>query len=301
MLASTPTRTRSTPNGLTCFQSHVPFGCERCPITEVQILVGTADVLRFVTHGAVLCPRCGGRVDMRDQFAHFPVFGHPEGLFGLQTWVTTREIPATTHPQVLIWDVGLDLPYAGRIVYANVTNAGSGPLDEMPSLMLWSQSPHAPWSTSFRFHIPAGGERGISLLVVVKPDDPPLPFPLEIALQAVDAFHRNQFGVAAIMLAASVEASLRPRIEELYAARRVQLPGDIAFASLLERARLLLDPQPGPQLVGGLRELAQVGRNAAAHGHATNLTREQVASWMVDVAATYEWVQQARPNGQRAP
>jgi hypothetical protein len=167
--------------------------------------------------------------------------------------------------------------------------------------MLSSQSPHAPWSTSFRFHTPAGGTRGISLLIVVKPNDPPLPLPLEIALQAVDAFHRDQLGVAAIMLAASVEAALRPRIENVYAARGVRPPADLAFASLLERACLLLDPQPGAQLVGALRELARIGRNAAAHGHATDLIREQVAGWMVDVAALYEWAQQATRNGTPTP
>lgn len=261
-----------------------------------MLLVKADDVLRYVATGAVSCSRCGRRVDIRERFGHFPVFGHAEGLFGLQTWLANHEIPASTAPDVLIWDIGPELPYSGRIVYANITNAfheeGSGA--ELPSLMLWNQSPHQPWHTRFRFHVPPGGKRSINIVVVVKPDVPTLPFPLEIALQAVDAFHRNQLAVAVVMLAAAVEATLRPRIEAIYRARAVRIPDDIAFASLVERARLLLDPQPGPQLVGALRDLAQVGRNAAAHGRETALNREQVAGWMVDVAATYEWVQLAQ-------
>ncbi|HVY37522.1 MAG TPA: hypothetical protein VHM31_06290 [Polyangia bacterium] len=254
------------------------------------------DVLRYVTTGAISCPRCASRVDIRDRFGHFPVFGHAEGLFGLQTWRATHDIPPSTAADVMIWDVGPELPYTGRIVYANITNAlhDEGSLTEAPSLMLWNQSPHHPWHTRFRFHVPAGGRRSISLLIVVKPDSPTLPFPLEIALQAVDAFHRGHLAVAVVMLAAAVEACLRPRIEVIYKARGIRVPADIAFASLVERGRLLLDPQPGPQLVGALRELAQVGRNAAAHGRETALDRDQVAGWMVDVAATYEWVQLAQ-------
>lgn len=75
----------------------------------------------------------------------------PEGLFGLQTWLATKSIPATTHAQAITWDVGLDIPYGGPIVYANLTNIGSGDFDESVSQLLWSQSPHAPWSTCFAF------------------------------------------------------------------------------------------------------------------------------------------------------
>jgi hypothetical protein len=307
MIATMPTRTRPISNGLTCFQSDVPFGCSGCPLSTTlsadgRVLVGPDDVLRYVTNGAMLCPRCRAPVDLRDQFAHWSVFGSPEGLFGLQTWLATRPIPATTQPQVITWDVGLDIPYSGAIVYANITNMGSGGPDEWVSLLLWNQSLHAPWPTCFRFLVPAGGERGLSLLVVVKPFEPPLPLPLEIALQGVDAFHRGQFGVSAIMLASAIEAALRPRLEALYDARGVKLPAkEIGFMSLLERARLLLDPQPGPKLVGSLKELAQVGRNLAAHGQTADLNREQVAGWMVDVAAVYEWVQRATHNGQAPP
>jgi hypothetical protein len=91
------------------------------------------------------------------------------------------------------------------------------------------------------------------------------------------------------MLAASVEASLRTCVAAIYKARGIRFPSDIGFMALVERARLVLDPSPGAQLVGHLRELATAGRNRAAHGLDADVTREQVAGWMVDVAAVYEW------------
>jgi hypothetical protein len=134
-------------------------------------------------------------------------------------------------------------------------------------------------------------------MVVVKPQEPALDAPLEIALQALDAFHRHDLGIASVLLAASVEASLRSRLEEVYKERDVRLSDDCAFASLVERARLLLDPQPGPQLVGELRKLAAQGRNAAAHGRKAEVTREEVAGWMLNVAAIYEWSRHATYGG----
>jgi hypothetical protein len=282
------------PAGLTCFQSPLPFGCTKCSLLVTgNIALSLDDVLRYVTNGNVLCCRCRTRIDVREQFAHFPVFGMPEGLFGLHTWTGMREVPASKVPAILPWDVGPSLPYEGRIVYANITMAGPPDPDQLPFLMLRSQSPHAPWPTYFRFHVPASeAERTISLTLVVKPHEPPMPLALEIALQGVEAFHHNQLGVATILLAAAVEAALRGRFEAIYRQRRLRMP-ELGFASLVERGELLFAPRLGAKLGGHLNALAKVGRNVAAHGKSVQVSREDVAGWMVDVAAVYEWAQHA--------
>ncbi len=68
---------------------------------------------------------------------------------------------------------------------------------------------------------------------------------------------------------------------------------DLGFMQLLERARMLLDPPLGEQMVGSLKDLASTGRNPSAHGSGDGGTREQVVSWMVDAALVFEWSRHA--------
>jgi hypothetical protein len=263
---------------------------------EGKAVFGVTEVLQYISTSSVECPVCKKPADPRGALQAFPVFGNPEALFGMQVWRGSKKLPQTSGHQVVIWDLGVELPYDGRIIYANITQMVSDPSGfESPALLIAQNSLHQGWPTHLRFHVPPGSEgRAISLLVVVKPTQPELDTPLEIALQAVDAFHRGLLGIACVSLAASIEASLRPRIEDVYKSRGVKLPADMGFASILERARLLLDPQPGPKLVGSLRDLANVGRNVTAHGGKANVTCEDVAGWMVDAAAVYEWARHAK-------
>jgi hypothetical protein len=60
-----------------------------------------------------------------------------------------------------------------------------------------------------------------------------------------------------------------------------------------------LRPKPGPQLVGNLRELANIGRSVAGHGREHDLKAVQTSAWIVEVAALYEWIQVATPLGAR--
>jgi hypothetical protein len=117
-----------------------------------------------------------------------------------------------------------------------------------------------------------------------------MPLPRELALQAVRNFHHRNYNVACILLAASIEASLRGRVNEPYKAREVKPPSDLGFAALVERARLHFNPQFGPKLMENLKQLSKTGRNPAAHGvQTTEISREDVAMWMVDAAVVYEW------------
>jgi hypothetical protein len=160
--------------------------------------------------------------------------------------------------------------------------------------VLAPQAAHHPWQMQLPFFVPSGPERQVAINLVVKPANP-IPLARELALQAVRNFHRRDLNIASVLLAASVEASLRPRIEEAYSARGVEFQmRNMGFANLVEQARMHFLPAFGPQLVGYLRALANTGRNPTAHGNQTStLSDETVAMWMVDVAVVYEWSRHA--------
>jgi hypothetical protein len=128
---------------------------------------------------------------------------------------------------------------------------------------------------------------GLSIIFVMSPKEP-LELPLQLAVQAVGQFHRSQLNVACVLLLASAEAALRARLRVEHAKRGMSLEAT-TFSPLLAGARLLLDPAPGPQLVGALKALCKEARNPAAHGEPVMVTKEQVCAWMVDVAVLYEW------------
>jgi len=219
--------------------------------------------------------------------------GQPEALFGLDVFHIFKDLPETTLPQVIIVDPEVHLTYEAQLVYAHYT-PNCAEFDEAPWLLA-PQSSHQPWHMHMRFYVPTGKPRGISILFAVKPK---IGFPeqLEIAVQAADAFHRHRLGLAGLLLAASVEAILRPLVEAAYDTRAVRLPQDLGFAALLERAQLLFRPRLGGQLVGHLRRLSKQARNPSAHGRAAELVRSEVAMWMVDVAVLYEWSRVAVPD-----
>lgn len=251
-------------------------------------------VLEQAINGGAICSRCGERSDLREALRHFHTLGHPEALLGLDVFVLSKEIPATSMHQVMIVDPEVSLPYECTLVYANYT-PGCAEFAEAPRLLA-PQSTHQKWGLHMQFYVPPGGKRSLSISLAVKPKAG-LPEPLEIALQAVDAFHRGRLELTGILLGAAVEAIIRPLSETFYLSRSVAMPSDLGFAGLLERARLLFEPQLGAQLIGHLRELAKTARNPGAHGQATQLNRDEVAMWMVDVAVLYEWARVAKPIG----
>lgn len=249
-------------------------------------------VLQQASRGGAVCAQCGIRSDLRKALEHFNSLGRPEALFGLDVFHFRKDIPASNSQQVIIVDPEVHLPYEAELVYAHYTPSCDS-FDDAPWLLA-PQSSHQPWHMHMRFYIPPGKARAVDILLAVK-SKAGLPEPLEIALQAVDAFHRNRLNLAGLLLAAAVEAILRPVIEVFYQSRNVHMPQDLGFASLLERAQLLLVPQIGAQMIGYLRKLASKARNPSAHGRPTDLDESQVAMWMVDVAVLYEWSRVARP------
>jgi hypothetical protein len=289
-------KSRDLSNQPICFKIGLPIGCKGCSSPIDFFKLTREQVLFYVTNGSIPCTKCQRSADLRTAVTQFPVLGVPENIFGLPTWHLTQQIEASSEGSVFTWDVGQSLPHKCVIVNANITPAGNGSFQEMPSLMSRAQSPYHPWSTCFRFYVPAGGPRAISLLLVLKPTELKFPVPIEMALQAVDAFHRGQLGISTVILASSIEASLRPRIGAIYKHRGVRLPRELGFAGVVERARLLFDPTFGPKLQGALVELAKFGRNVAAHGKQTSVSKEQVAGWMVDTAAVFEWSRFAKPS-----
>ena len=177
------------------------------------------------------------------------------------------------------------------MLYANVTPQSDG--ESMGPRLLAPQNSTAAWPLQLGVYVPPSDKPSALHMVFVMTPEQPLELPLELALQAVGQFHRRQFNVASILLAASVEASLRARLEKEYVRFGVSFDDRTMFQGLLERARLLLRPAPGPKLVGNLNALAKEARNPAAHGRAVAVERNQVAEWMVDVAVVYEWTRLA--------
>lgn len=273
---------------LLCFQKRDFAGwCCRADFTMT-----IDDVFRQVTRGAIQCPTCGTPRNLRDKF-DVPVFGMAEALFGLDSWMMTISLPASTHPLVHTLDAPADLPAGfGPLVYAHITISGSVDVDfdQLP-MLLAPQNMHQAWSFPLRLYIPPGPERGANLIYVGRRTN--LELPRQLALQAVSSFHRSELNVASVLLGASVEASLRERLGAVYSDRRVGMPEGMGFKQLLERARMLLDPPLGEQMVGNLKALASEGRNPSAHGSGGGGTREQVVSWMVDAALVFEWSRHA--------
>jgi hypothetical protein len=288
---------RMRPMDLECFKHWFPFGscCDKQQDANGVSLVTIAHVMEQVVRGNAECPGCRARRDLRESLRHMHLFGRPEALFGLQIWSGSFEWPASTVNRVEIVDVRKQVPYDGKIIYANVT-----PQTHSPNMtasdwvgLLAPQDSYTSWPLVMRFYVPSGSQHRVAITFVVKPSGP-MPLPRELALQAVSNFHHQNYNVASILLAASVEASLRGRVNEPYATRGVQLPSDLGFAGLVERARLHFNPQFGPKLVDNLKQLAKMGRNPAAHGvQATEISREDVAMWMVDAAVVYEWSRHA--------
>jgi hypothetical protein len=267
---------------LLCFQKRDFFGsCCRADFTMT-----IDDVFRQVTRAAIQCPTCGTTRNLRDKF-ELPVFGMAEALFGLDSWSMMVVLPASTDPVVHTIDVPGNLPPSfGPLAYANIRIMESVAFDQLP-MLLAPQDMHQPWSFPLRLYIPPGPERHANLIYVGRATN--LELPRQLALQAVSSFHRSELNVASVLLGASVEASLRDRLKTVYSNRSVNMREDLGFGQLLERARMLLDPPLGEQMVGKLKELASKGRNPSAHGSGGGGTREQVASWMVDAALVFEW------------
>jgi hypothetical protein len=227
------------------------------------------------------------------------LFGRPESLFGLYSQTLDIAFHDRNVAGVDIVNLREGTPVDGEVVYAVATPQGpaSGEGKEFLNSMPWviaPQAAHHPWRMDMLFFVPAGQGHRIGLNFVVKPTEP-LPLARELALQAVENFHRRRLNIASILLAASVEASLRPRIEDAYKGRGVAIPGDLGFASLIERAQMHFEPAFGAQLLGHLKALARKGRNPAAHGnHVNALSTEDVGMWMVDAAVVYEWSRHAK-------
>jgi hypothetical protein len=155
--------------------------------------------------------------------------------------------------------------------------------------LLAQQNSHSPWPLQLAIYAPPSEtDSALSVLFVMMPEKALEPA-LDLAVQAVDQLHRNQLNVACVLLAAAVENALRARLAIEYGNRGIEVDDRATFAPLLERARLLLNPAPGPKLVGALQALCKRARNPAAHGRALAVTREEVSEWMVDVAVLYEW------------
>jgi hypothetical protein len=272
----------------TCFRQH-SLGCAHAPplgLTRPQLM-------EVVTRGHTNCLQCGMETDLRGTFPRFPMFGFAEALFGLEVSRITKRIPASRETRLVQWDIGIQLPHERSVLYADQTSY----VDKnfVGPRLLAQQNSHSPWPLQLGVYAPASEvETSLEVLFVMKPTDPMEP-PIDLAVQAVGQMHRGQLNVASVLLAASVEASLRTGLKKEYARRSVGLEDRAAmgFASLLERARMLLNPPPGRKLVEALNDLTRSARNPAAHGRPVELTKEQVADWMVDVAVIHEWTKHA--------
>ncbi len=277
------------PGKPTCFRHHTALWCG-CGADSSRA-VEQRDIVAQVEHGATECRQCGKRLDLREGLRRFHSLGTPEGLFGLDVYVIGIPIAATESASILQADLTPYLP-SQELVFANVTPEAAD-VKDIPFLLA-PQNMHHRWSANMRFHVPAGKARKVNLLVVAKPEDPLDPA-LEIAVQAVENFHQGRLLMASVLLLASVEESFRSMLQSFYTERGVPLSSDLGFANLLERVRLVFEPRLGPQIVGKVKELASKGRNPGAHGRAAVLPPIEVAGWMVDVAAIYEWSKLAKP------
>ena len=271
-----------------CFKHPNPLGCMHpgpFGLTKRQ-------VMDLATTGHTECRHCKEDRDAYWQIREFPRFGFPEGLFGLDTLRGSEEFPPSDEHRVLVWNARDAVPAGSRVLYANVTGVVNE-LDCAGPRFYAMQSNTSVWPLERAIHVPPSRlPTGISVLMVVTPEAP-LDLPRDLAIQAVGLFHAQHLNVACVLLAAAAEAALRARLTLEYAARRVTLPSNHAFSQLLECARLLLNPQPGPKLIGKLKELVNLARNPTAHGRAVDVGPDDVAMWMVDVAVLYEWTRLA--------
>jgi hypothetical protein len=282
-----------TPTGVTtCFQHKNAFGCIHPYTPSEPTGLSREQLMGLVERGRARCTYCGRDSDLRAQIRDFPVFGIPEALFGLDVWHGAKEIPPSSEHRIVWWDIGIELPHEGNVLYANTTAQSDDPSTMGPRLLA-QQNSHAPWPLQLAIYAPASSKKAALSLVFVMTPEVPLEPALDLAVQAVGQLHRHQLNVACVLLAAAVETSLRTRLEAEYAARGVDLDNRTPFAQLLERARMVLEPAPGPKLVGELNALTKSARNPAAHGQPIAVTREQVSEWMVDVAVVYEWTKLA--------
>ncbi|HET7540700.1 MAG TPA: hypothetical protein VFK05_12535 [Polyangiaceae bacterium] len=216
-------------------------------------------------------------------------FGAVEALFGLERLMFTKDIPASQHAQCIVVDPLPEVPSDWTLVYANMTPVSKSgfSFSELPRLLA-PQNMHQTWSPHLTVFVPAGAERQINFSLVLRP--PNIERVRDLALQACQNLHRHELGIASVLLCAAAEVAMRERLVQVYGGRGVSFDADKAgFSGLFERARMLLSPALGADLVGALKALAKEGRNPTAHGGSAVLTHDQVARWMVDVAILYEW------------
>lgn len=166
--------------------------------------------------------------------------------------------------------------------------------------LLAPQNAHSSWPLQVSIYAPPSErEASLGLLFVMAPAHP-LEQALDLAVQAVGQFYRRHLNVACVLLAASIEAALRKRIAVEYDARKVAFEDRQGLNGLVERARLLLDPAPGPKILDEIGKLASHARNPAAPGHAVAIAEAEVAGWMVTAAVVYEWTRLADSAGTEA-
>jgi hypothetical protein len=279
---------------ITCFRYSGRFGCVHPDEAGSEVPVDA--LLAQVAHGHAKCPICRRDEDLRLAMRHFPAFGKPEALFGLDTWHGMIERPPTDEAYIHVEDLALHLPNAGRVLWFNQTPNMNNPKSglDLPCILA-TQNMHHGWPLTLRVFIPKSKEPvKLSVSFVVAPKEPMDP-PLEVAVRAVGHFHRREWSTAAVLLCASVEASLRRRVKAEYATRKVTFESrQMTLSQLVERARLLLAPMPGPKLMDDLKALG-AHRNPAAHGDdEPEITEEQIADWMVAAATVYEWAKHAK-------
>lgn len=277
-------------HNLECFRHDIV--CTTCRYT---MDIGVNDIKEQVEYGHIKHSKCGSNVDLRES-VEFPLFGQPESLFGLKNWMGERNFEPSENHDVIELDLEEFIPRDTELIYWEVIPKTEDPDYEDVPCMLAPGTSRSPWPLYFRFYVPPGGKRSIQMHFVVKPNQG-LPLPIEIALQGVRAFHQRQLNVASVMLASSIEASIREALKKKYEEKKVKMPLDVGFSGLLERARLLLCPPIGPLLAGNLKELANEGRNPAAHGRSVEVNLQQVVRWMVDAATVYEWMRIVKVEG----
>lgn len=277
----------ATERATICFNDWRVFDCELSCKPKHRGL-NVKQVMDLATKGRTTCRGCGKQGTPYDLIKHLPVFGHPEAMFGLDVWHAKRTFAPSATDRTEIWDLASELPHRGTVLYANQTAIGSSS-GAVPRLLVGQNNPMQPYLLTLAVHVPASEqETGLGMVLVMTPADP-LDLPLDLAVQAVGAFHRWQLNMAAVLLGASIEAALRNRVQAEYKRRGVRFEDRVGATGLVERARLVVNPPLGGALLGDLAELFSDARNPAAHGNTTDLTRDQITRWMVAAAVVYEW------------
>jgi hypothetical protein len=277
----------ATERATICFNDWRVFDCElSCKPKHMGLNV--KQVMDLATKGRTTCRGCGKQGSPYDWIKNFPVFGHPEAMFGLDVWWGRQTFEPQPRDRIEMWDISSEIPHGGTVLYMNQTASASTP-GTAPRLLVGQNNPMQPYLLQLAIHVPASREQtALGITFVLSPKDPP-DLPLDLAVQAVGAFHRRQFNMAGVLLGASIEATLRDRVKKEYTRRGVNFDDRKGAATLLELARLLVNPVLGANLLNDLAELFAEARNPAAHGSATNLREEQITKWMVAAAIVYEW------------